>query len=69
MKIVLNGHSFYLNAGVSKGSILGPMFFLFFFLRGVINSRLGIYTDGTAIYSILNGKSDRFDKVKLLTDP
>lgn len=50
MKIILNGYasrSFYVNAEIPQGSILGPALFLIFVndLPDVINSQLGSYAD------------------------
>lgn len=62
MKVVLNGHasrSFHIN---------GPTLFLIFIndLLNVISSPGGIYAGDTIIYSCLNTKSDRSDKIKLV---
>lgn len=55
----------YLSTLIS--SILGLTLFLIFInnISKVISSWLCIYADETNIYSCLNGKSDRFLKVKL----
>lgn len=67
MKVVLNDHvswSFHINVLVFQ--VLEFTLFLFFInnLFNVISSQLGICTNDTIIYSCLNSKSDRYDKVK-----
>lgn len=55
---------------VSQSSVLGSILFLIFIndFLDVIRYRLGIYIDDTIVYSCIHGKSDRFDKVKLVTE-
>ena len=65
MKVVLDGQSSPLYAGVSQGSVLGPTLFLVFIndLPDEVLSRIGIYADDTTLCSSL-GKSGFFAKVE-----
>lgn len=55
---------------ISRGSIIGIMFFPIFInnLSNVTNSRIDTYTEGIIIYNCINGKTDMFDKIKLVAD-
>ena len=69
MKVVLDGQSstaYSLNAGVPKGSVLGPTLFLIFIndLPDDALSSIGIYADDTSAYSSIKTQHD-FDRAEL----
>ena len=58
-------HLYITNAGIPQGSVLGQTLLLVFIndLPNDVLSRIGIYADGTTLYSSL-GKSVIFEKVE-----
>lgn len=65
MNVVLNGHSFGINIGSPSVSNIGPTLFLIFINNLPFDCN---YADDIPIYSCLNGKFDRFDKVRFAAD-
>ena len=65
-RVVLNGQSsswLSIRAGVSQGSVLGPLFFLIYIndLPEGLNSEVKLFADDTSLFSILNCKHFSFD--------
>lgn len=73
MTVNVNGHSsrpVYINVDGPCVSLLESTFFLIFTNDhpGCTSSKLGHFSDDTAISSSVNSKSDSFDEVKFAID-
>ena len=71
--VVLDGKSsqeYLVNAGVPRGSILGPTFFLLYIndLPDDVNCNIAIYADDTTLYSQCDQASDLWQQLELASE-
>ena len=68
-RVVLNGQTSEwgkINAGVSQGSILGPLFFLIYIndLTDGTSSIAKLFVDDTSLFSVVQNKNDSASQLK-----